>query len=287
MSTHRFDAALALEVAAGDAETPRLLDHTGAGVLAAHLAGDLARVHPPVADLTLVTVGAHYDPTELLRPGWPLHAELAQLAARAPRAPGAAGQVVAFGAHDSRLPGVLPVDATLAGGALRRVPLVLTGDPVTLTDASTALEASLLDTGMASAATALFAQQAFGLRVEHARLLSLHDLAAMTALQYRHAGLDALWPLIETALLDPAREAWLDAPPEPLACWRDGEARIALFDAHAWRQHYAEDTLDQAMLERRFARFEMRQRQFAAVFEAHALPWRFVHLAPGQTREAL
>ena len=72
------------------------------------------------------------------------------------------------------------VDATLAGGALRLVPLVLTGDPVTLTDASTALEASLLDTGMASAATALFAQQAFGLRVEHARLLSLHDLAAMT-----------------------------------------------------------------------------------------------------------
>jgi hypothetical protein len=287
MPSDRFDAALALEVVAGDASAPHALTQAEAATLAAHLAADLARVHPPAAELTLVTVGAHYDPVELLRPGWPLHVELAQLAARAPRAPGAAGQLIAFAAHDGRLPGVLPVDAALAGGPLRLVPLLLGGDGAALAPARERLEATLLEAGMASAATALFVQQAFGLRIEHARLLSLHDLVAMTALQYEHAGLGALWPIIEAGLLDPERETWLDAPPEPLACWREGEARIALFDTPAWRARHAGEERDEATLERRYARFEMRQRQFAAVLDAHALPWRFVHLPAGQPREAL
>jgi hypothetical protein len=37
----------------------------------------------------------------------------------------------------------------------------------------------LLETGMAEARTALAAQQAFGVAIEHARYLTLHDLAAM------------------------------------------------------------------------------------------------------------
>src|SRR5690606_22105444 len=71
-------------------------------------------------------------------------------------------------------------------------------------------EARLLDHGMAAADTALLLQEAFGARIEHARSLTLHDLLAMVALQYDHLGLAPLWPLLETALLSPAREAVLD-----------------------------------------------------------------------------
>ena len=65
--------------------------------------------------------------------------------------------------------------------------------------------------------------------------MTVHDLAAMVALQYEHLGLAPLWPLVETALLSPAGEATLDRPPEPLARYVDGEVRIALFTPVAWR----------------------------------------------------
>ena len=51
---------------------------------AAHRAGSVRASPTEASALQLVTVGAHYDVVELLRPGWPLHRELDQLAARAP-----------------------------------------------------------------------------------------------------------------------------------------------------------------------------------------------------------
>ena len=68
------------------------------------------------------------------------------------------------------------------------------------------MEENLLEKGMAQAATAFFAQRAFNAPMEHARYLSLNDLLAMTAMQYEHAGIAPLWPLIESALLTPERE---------------------------------------------------------------------------------
>ena len=120
------------------------------------------------------------------------------------------------------------------------------------------------------------------MRVEHARYLTVHDLAAMMALQYEHAGLAPLWPLLETALLAPDDEAWLDAAPEPLVHYAAGEARIALFTPLAWRRRYGpEDPCDsdeaRARLERRHAHFEARQRQIAAVLAAHGVTVNFVH----------
>ncbi|MEP6634386.1 MAG: hypothetical protein ABJA62_09280, partial [Luteimonas sp.] len=139
-------------------------------------------------------------------------------------------------------------------------------------------ERELMERGMAGAQTALLAQEAFGLRVEHARYLTLHDLCAMTAMQYEHAGLAPLWPLLETALLSPAREAWLDAPPEPLMHYTDGEARIALFMPEAWQARYARGVQDEPeRLQRAFAQFEARQRQFAAVLMAHGVTVTFAH----------
>ena len=149
-----------------------------------------------------------------------------------------------------------------------------------------AFERDLIERGMAGAETALAAQEAFGLQVEHARYLTVHDLAAMTAMQYEHAGLSALWPLLETALLEPDGEAWLDQPPEPLVHYTGREARIALFSGAAWYDRYAagaahasEDEREQ--LRRRHQHFEARQRQIGAVLGAHGVPVTFVHCERG------
>lgn len=293
--------ALALELRGDAAVASDRLVQGEAGRLAGLIAADLARFAPAAATLELVTVGAHYDPVELLRPGWPLHRELDQLAARAPKhlppdrapRPSDGGRIIAFGAHAGALPGALTPSPDFAGGPLRLVPFVLGGEAATASAIGDAFERELLERGMAGAATALAAQDAFGLQVEHARYLTAHDLAAMIAMQYEHAGLAPLWPLLETALLEPAGEAWLDAPPEPLVHYVAGEARIALFSPQAWHAHYApdaacDDDAARERLHRRFGQFEMRQRQLAAVLGAHGVPVQFVHCSAGADgREAL
>lgn len=275
--------ALALELR-GDAPVARqALARHEVGALAELIARDLAGFVPEAASLDLVTVGAHYDPVELLRPGWPLHRELDQLAARAPRAGAEGGRVIAFGSHDAQLPGALSPSLDHIGGPFRLVPFVLGGNPAEATRVGEAFERELLERGMAGAATALAAQSAFGLQVEHARYLTVHDLTAMMAMQYDHAGLAPLWPLLETALLEPEGEHWLDTPPEPLVHYAAGEARIALFEPRAWKQRYATeapcDTPEcRSRLEQQHRHFQARQRQIAAVLSAHGVPVNFVHV---------
>src|SRR5690606_17883413 len=235
----RVLGALALELAPGSRAQRDAVPQGAAGALAGLVAADLAAFAPGAATLDLTLVAAHFDPVELLRPGWPLHQELWQLAAKAPRAPGGGARVLAFGSHEGRLPGALSPAPDYAGGPLRLLPFVLDGDAGTVAAVSARCEADLMEEGMAGAGTALAVQEAFGLQVEHARYLTVHDLCALTAMQYEHAGLAGLWPLLETALLSPAREAWLDAPPEPLVRYADGAARIALFDPADWRERHA------------------------------------------------
>jgi hypothetical protein len=281
--------ALALELTAGADIARSALPQGDAGALAGLIAQDLANFAPEAAALDLITLGAHYDPVEVLRPGWPLHHELDQLAARAPRSGGFdthGGRIIAFGMHEGQLPGDLTPSPDYAGGPLRLVPFVLSGDAGVVARVGDAFESGLLEHGMASAESALEAQVAFGVRVEHARYLTVHDLAAMMALQYEHAGLGSLWPLLETALLQPDGEDWLDAPPEPLLHYAEGEARIALFEPNAWKARYATDAdcgdpQVREQLAWQHERFEARQRQIAAVLRAHGVAVTFVHCPSG------
>ena len=289
----RVFGALALELAPGSAVAQATLSQHEAGGLAALIARDLAGLAADAALLDLAIVGAHYDPVELLRPGWTLHDELDQLAARAPQTVSASGRIVAFGTHAGQLPGALTPSPDFRGGMLRLLPFVLntragTGDTTLLARVAEAFERDLLERGMAGAGTALAAQDAFGMTIEHARYLTVHDLAAMTALQYEHAGLAPLWPLIETALLAPGAQQWLDAPPEPLLHYCDREVRIALLSPAAWRARYAADAqADDNRLQRRFEQFQARQHQFAAVLGAHAVPVVFVDCGGGDAVEQM
>ncbi len=278
---------VAIESQGGQAPSRAALDPAAAGDLAQKLARDLAGLAPQARELDLVVAAAHFDPAEALRPGWPLHRRLRELAQRAPGA--AQGpRIIAFGADaDGTVPQPLQADPDLGGGALRVLPFLLRGEAATAHAVGERLEAVLLAQGMAAADTALLAQQAFAVPAEHIRYLTAYDLAAMTAMQYQHQGLGQLWPLIETALLQPQAEQWLDAPPEPLLRYADGEVRIALFDPGAWRRRYAPGIDDRAQLERGFQLFQARQRQYAAVLGAHEVPVQFVHCGEADGPDSL
>jgi hypothetical protein len=279
---------IALELAGGQQPRNAALSSEQAGELTALVGRDLAKLVPQVAQLDLVLFGAHFDPAEALRPGWSLHRRLEELQARAPgRDEGP--RLLAFGADaagDVPLP--LQANAELTGGGLRVVPFALVGaDAQTMRATKEALEDVLLANGMAQPDTALLAQNAFGAQIEHARYFTVNDLAAMMAMQYDNQGLAALWPLLEGAMYAPEQDEWLDAAPEPLLYYTGGEVRMALFDPASWCAFYNHDRVDCDRLTRVYEQFLMRQRQMAAVLEAHGIDVLYVHCKQGQDPRAL
>jgi hypothetical protein len=285
---HHTLGLLALELAGGDAPAHAALNTTDAGELAALVGRDLAKLVPQAPELDFVFAAAHFDPAEILRPGWPVHRRFADLLQRAPgRNQGP--RVLAFGADASgEVPMPLQADLALTGGGLRVVPFLLSSDDdSTVAQVREAMEELLLANGMAQPDTALLAQNAFGAKIEHARYFTVHDLAAMMAMQYDNQGLGNLWPLIETALLAPEQEQWLDGAPEPLLRYVGGEVRMALFDPAGWCAHYNHERGECDRLTRVYEQFLMRQRQMAAVLESHGLDVLYVHVHAGQDARQL
>jgi hypothetical protein len=79
-------------------------------------------------------------------------------------------------------------------------------------------------------------------------------------------------------------------PAEPLARYADGGVRIALMDSETWRNGGfapASAGEDADRLELAFEHFEARQRQFAAVLDAHAIPATFDHCPAGKDPRAV
>lgn len=70
---------LALELAGGDTPQHAALDTTAAGNLAALVGRDLAKLVPQAPELDFVFAAAHFDPAEVLRPGWAVHRRFADL----------------------------------------------------------------------------------------------------------------------------------------------------------------------------------------------------------------
>ena len=278
---------LALELCPGQQLPATPLSVAQAEQLGALLAEDLRPWITPHTGIDISLAGAAFDPVELLRPGWPVHAEIARLTHLAPKS--ADARLLCFGAAEGRMPEGLQPDPEHAEGPLRWLPFVLSGPAEQIHAVQDGMEAELMERGMAGAATALCAQELFGAAIEHARYMTLHDGVAMMAMQYGHNGLEPVWPLIETALFAPQQAVWLDAPPEPLVYVNSGTAHIALLDEHAWvKLQSGLEGKNGEQLETLFQMFQMRQRQIAALLEAHGLSVEFDFCADAESaRETL
>ncbi|HET9034186.1 MAG TPA: hypothetical protein VFN25_14935 [Dokdonella sp.] len=182
------------------------LDRTTASILADALAHDLAAHVPEIRHLDFVFVGALYDQAQLLRPGWPLHAALAEALERLPRNAGDT-HVVALGAHQGRLPlADLEPETDLLGSPMLVMPWLLSGPAETIDKVGQRLERELLEQGLIGPELALAIGEAFGIKTAHARHMTTLDLCAMACAQYEYAELGAVWQIIEAALLKPNEE---------------------------------------------------------------------------------
>ena len=260
-------AVLALELAPGDTPGRRLLDRAVAEAVGHLLAADLQRLLPGAAAAHLAVAAALFDPAQVLRPGFPLFADLGDFAARA-LAPAAAPQIVAFGSHAGSMPSdALQPSTALGDGPLLLLPFSLFGPAATLAPLGARMEQEFLARGEAGTALADALMRRFELRLQHARYLTRHDLCALTCVQLEHAGFAAAWEILEAALLAPqTAHAAMSARGRPWQ-WRDGAAHTAL-PAHA--DFAAALPSAQSCHDWAGGLFELRQ--FLALFTAHALP---------------
>lgn len=264
---------LALELCPNQQMHKSFLSVAEAGQLGALLAEDLRPWIAPDTDIDISVAGACFDPVEILRQQWPVHTELARLTHLAPKS--AEARLLSFGAEPVMPEGLHPL-VDFQSGPLRLMPFVLSGPAKSIARVQNGMEAEMMERGMAGAQTALLAQSLFSVQIEHARYMTLHDLVALMAMQYQHNGLEPVWPIIETALFAPSEEAWLDAAPEPLIYFKKNITHIAMLDCHQWAlMQSGVEGKNCEQLEGQFQMFQMRQRQIAALLEAHGIEVHF------------
>ncbi len=265
-------AVLAVELPSGGMPTRFAFERDEAAELAACIGADLEALLPNVAAAHLVVAGGLYDSAQLLRPGWPVFATLGEFAERG-LADASAGHLVAYGTQDGRWPvAALETETGLvAAGGMLFLPWLLLGEDASIARLGAAMERDFIARGEAGPRTADFLIRALGVRCEHARYLTRHDLCALTCVQLEHAGFAAAWQLLEAALLAPEQtETALSARGRR---WRyaDGLAQTGSPSYGAWLAEYGHE-VPPAERAHAYAASLFELRQYAALFAAHRLP---------------
>jgi hypothetical protein len=244
---------LALEPAAGALPQRQMLTRATAEGLNAAMGAQLARFLPPEQEYGFVWSAAIYDPAQLLRRGFPLYQELANLFVAGQRHGVDAGQCLTLCELDGRMPtALLEPEAAIDGGTLYIIPIAVTGSPEAIAAASERLEAELYDQGLADAAVVFELHRDLGVAFEHVRLMSLMDLSAMMAAQMEHVGFGCAWQLIEEVLYgNPPGNVETQSPLGQILKLDDHTVWLAFepYSLHA-RQHGVADTRLQTYTEK-------------------------------------
>jgi len=182
-----------------NAQRPHLLSASDAEQLVAHTATDLAALMPDFVQGHLVAAGALFDQTQVLRPGYPVFSALE--AALTQSNPGTRPQRLGIAARDEAMddPNLQP-SGTIPLGLLQILPMVVSGPQDLMTELGDAMEHQFLEAGQVSAHTARWLESVFGIKINHARFMTLMDLNAMFRLQLEHFGFLGLWQLLDAAL---------------------------------------------------------------------------------------
>ena len=264
---------LALEPVADAVPQRQLLTRAVAEGLNDAMGAQLARFLPREHDYGFVWSAALYDPAQLLRRGFPLNQELANLFAAGQRHGIAAGHCLTLCEQGGRMPtATLEPDQRLGGGTLYVIPVAITGSEAAIAAAQAQLESELYDHGLADAAVVFELHRDLGVAFEHVRLMSLVDLAAMMAAQLEHVGFGCAWQLIEEHLYgQPARAIEALSPLGQSLKLDEGAAWLSFepYSLHA-RQHPGDAD---ARLPDYIAKLH-EFRQLQGLLDAHGIPVR-------------
>lgn len=233
---HHIRLAVGIEIDPG-CTGKRMLDKPGCEQLAEALASDLARVTPKASEGLLVVGGCLFEPADLLRPGLPAWQALIDLSAPVMREHGLAGQLLAIGAHQGRLPDArLRPPERAPGGQFLVLPLLLRLPPAATDPIAQALEQDLFERGGVHPPARACLAEATGWSSAHAQLLTANDLIALQHVQMDTAGLGGFWPVVEHILVDPDQDERFELPGALIAHWQ-AEAGQLLVEFLSFDQH--------------------------------------------------
>lgn len=247
------------------------LDRNGAEQLLAHLATDLAALIPGARRHALAMAGALYDPTDVLRPGLPLFASLAELHKQAGED---APKLLSAGADEGRfpVPGLQP-RSDVPRGALQLLPLLLSGPEQGLRSLGEEMEYRFMEEGQLSAQSAAAVEAGFRLPTAHARFMTLTDLKAMLRLQFEHFGFLPLWELLDAALNGDPAPLDLRGAGGQRFCWAGDRVRARFETFDHWAVSGGGAGLpDDADLPGAYADWTREYRQYLVTLDAHGVP---------------
>lgn len=260
---------------------PAPLSVAAATALAGHLAKDLAQILGDINHLGLIVVGALYDQTEILRPGFPLTETLADLYAGSFRKPDFQPQLMALGADR----GFFPVKAINplrrpGSGPLLLLPFCFVGQADDIVELARAMEDILLQSGEVSQATREAVQHLFGVRALNLSFATLSDLCALLRVQLESNGLLPLWNLLEHGWFQKTGvlSIILDEGNRFLAEKEDVHTLFYTFDD--WAQFGPGRHLSVAELGEGYCHWTRAQRQYKATLEGYGVHVRWVLANP-------
>lgn len=238
------------------------IERHAADVLSGDIAEDLAACVSTVTQGQLLTGPALLEPGQLLSHGatnpWAVLAGLARPGGES--APG----VTAFGAIDGKISHAALTPRREPRMALLCLPLVLRMPPTMQDETLSLLEERLFDhAGLRPPALARLASIA-GVEPVHGQLMTATDLMALVKMQLAGAALEAFWPPVEHALLEPDQPTELTLPAGLGAHW--STERQAWLLALPALDATALDDPDTALWLRSF-------RHATAVMDEHEVNW--------------
>lgn len=264
-----------------EASRPALLEPSEAQQMLAHLAADLQALLPEISRCSLIAAGALFDQTQVLRPGYPLFTALEATAAdRSPERfrPG----LVSIGATDGTMPveALQPLD-DIPLGMLQLLPVVIHGPAALVDELGRSMEYRFLEEGQLSPHSATWLSSAFGIAINHARLMTLTDLNALLRLQLEHFGFLPMWELLDAALTGREDRLTVTTPLGQAYEWRDGAVHtdFETFDYWAGQGGGAGQPAARLALADAYGDRTREMRQYMTTLNAHGLTVRY-HL-PG------
>ena len=280
MSAHRR-FLIAIETDAtryhGDnASRPQLLGESGSNQLLAHVTTDLEALMPEFSHHRLATAGALFDQTQVLRPHYPVFSALEAMMDQS--TPDGRPMRIAAAAENGRMPDSnLQPSKAIPLGLLQILPMVVSGEPGALARLGDAMEHQFLESGQVSAHTARWLESAFAIKINHARFMTLMDLAAMFRLQLEHFGFLELWRLVDAALNNLQQPFEVDMGQGQQYRWQDGAVHVNYQTFDYWSRKGGGKGMDsyRGKLAGGYADWTRLHRQVLTTLKAHAVPMEF------------
>jgi len=287
--TRFYRALVAIETDAtryygANASRPALLNAGDSEQMLAHIAADLKSLLPEISHCSLITAGALFDQTQVLRPSFPVFSALENVPSGDGKAP-FSPRLVSIGAENGVMPvGELQPLPDIPLGLLQLLPVVVHGPASLVSELGQAMEYRFLEEGQVSAHSANWLESAFGISINHARLMTLTDLNAMLRMQLDHFGFLPLWELIDAALCGRSEPLSVSTAAGREFELKDGVVRTAFetFDAWASDGGGAGLPASRQALATGYVDWTRETRQYLTTLNAHGLKLRF-HL-PGEAK---